>query len=99
MIRFEPLKNKPQMLRCLTRLNLGAFNELLPAFKRAYEEDMEKRDRRRKRGAEGNLDGDRRQAGVILFYFRVYPVQMAQDYFFGMGQSQADEWIHRLTPV
>jgi len=27
----------------------------------------------------------------------MYLVQMAQDFFFGMGQPQANEWIHRLT--
>jgi hypothetical protein len=35
----------------------------------------------------------------ILFYFRLYPVQMAQGFFFGMGQPQANAWIHRLSPV
>ena len=35
----------------------------------------------------------------ILFYFRLYPVQTAQGFFFGMGQPQANEWIHRLSPV
>jgi hypothetical protein len=29
----------------------------------------------------------------------MYPVQMAQGFFFGMGQPQANEWIHRLTPI
>jgi hypothetical protein len=35
----------------------------------------------------------------ILLYFRQYPSQMAQGFFFGMGQSQANDWIHRLTPI
>ena len=35
----------------------------------------------------------------ILFYFRMYPVQVLQGYLFGMGQPQANEWIHRLTPI
>jgi hypothetical protein len=35
----------------------------------------------------------------ILLYFRRYPVQMAQGFFFGMGQPQANEWIHRLSPI
>src|SRR5437660_1305556 len=34
-----------------------------------------------------------------LFYFKYYPVQEVQGYLFGMGQPQANEWVHRLTPV
>jgi hypothetical protein len=35
----------------------------------------------------------------ILFYFKVYPVQEVQGFVFGMGQTQAGDWIHRLTPI
>src|SRR5260370_176350 len=35
----------------------------------------------------------------ILFYFKYYPVQLVQGFFFGLGAAQANEWIHRLTPV
>ncbi len=30
-------------------------------------------------------------------YFRQYPTQEVQGYLFGLGQPQANEWIHRLT--
>lgn len=107
MIRFKQLKDKPQLLRCLTGLNLAAFNELLTGFKRAYQSDLERRDeqravpRQRRRGAgrKGALPMTEDKLVFILFYFRLYPVQMAQGYFFGMGQPQANEWIHRLTPI
>lgn len=33
----------------------------------------------------------------ILFYYRQYPTQEAQGFFFGMSQSQANDWIHRLS--
>jgi hypothetical protein len=35
----------------------------------------------------------------ILFYFRQYPTQVVQGFLFGIGQPQANEWIHRLTEV
>jgi hypothetical protein len=35
----------------------------------------------------------------ILFYFKVYPLQAVQAFFFSMSQAQACEWIHRLTPI
>jgi hypothetical protein len=35
----------------------------------------------------------------ILVYNKTYPLQTAQGLMFGMGQSQANEWIHRLSPI
>jgi DDE superfamily endonuclease/Helix-turn-helix of DDE superfamily endonuclease len=107
MIRFEQLKNKPAMLKCLTGLTVEGFLALLPAFEVAYEVDLTRRDaqrahpRQRGRGAgqKGALPALADKLLFILFYFRVYPVQMAQGFFFGMGQPQANEWIHHLSPV
>lgn len=107
MIRFEQLKTKPAMLKCLTGLTVEGFLALLSAFAVAYGVHLEQRDeqrgtpRQRKRGAgqKGALPSLADKLLFILFYFRVYPVQMAQGFFFGMGQPQANEWIHRLSPV
>ena len=107
MIGFETLKDKPQLLRCFTGLNLRAFNQLLPAFERAYEETLKQRDEQRERPRQRRRGGGRKGAlpsiedklVFILFYFRLYPIQVLQGYLFGMGQPQANEWIHWLTPV
>jgi DDE superfamily endonuclease/Helix-turn-helix of DDE superfamily endonuclease len=32
-------------------------------------------------------------------YFRLYPTQQVQGYLFGIGQAQANEWVHRLTKM
>jgi hypothetical protein len=107
MLRFEPLKTNPAMLHCLTGLTVEGFRALLPAFEAAYIADLRRRDaqrrapRQRERGAgqKGALPGLEDKLVFILFYFRMYPVQMAQGFFLGMGQPQANEWIHRLSPV
>jgi hypothetical protein len=107
MICFEQLKNKPAMLKCLTGLTVEGFMALLPAFAVAYAVDWDHRDaqrgtpRQRERGAgqKGALPSLADKLLFILFYFRIYPVQLAQGFFFGMGQPQANEWIHRLSPV
>lgn len=107
MIRFEQLKNKPALLKCLTGLSVEGFMGLLPAFEQAYAVALDQRDgalitaRERARGAgqKGAMPQIADKLVFILFYFRVYPVQVAQGFFFGMGQPQANEWIHRLSPV
>ena len=107
MIAYQMFKNKPAVFRCFTGMNLAAFKKLLPAFERAYEANLDQRDQTRSTKRQRERSGGRNSAlkGVeekllfILFYFKIYPLQEVQGYLFGMGQSQAWEWIHRLTPI
>jgi hypothetical protein len=107
MITYETLKTKPSVLKTFAGMTPRAFERLLPAFTQAYEADLDRRDqeraqpRRRRRGGgrQGALPTLADKLLFILFYFKFYPVQAVQGYFFGMGQPQANEWIHRLTPV
>ncbi len=107
MICFEQLKHKPALLKCLTGLTVEGFVALLAAFAAAYAVELNHRDERRGTprqrepgaGQKGAMPHLADKLVFILFYFRLYPVQMAQGFFFGMGQPQANEWIHRLSPV
>lgn len=107
MIKFQFIKKNLAVFQCVTGLNLAAFYELLPSFERAYEADLDQRDKElgRKRlrerggGRNGALSNLEDKLLFILFYFKIYPVQEVQGYVFGMGQTQAGEWIHRLTPI
>ena len=107
MISYQKLKNKPSLFKSFTGLSLKAFDELLPAFRQAYGEDLEQRDGQREEPRQRGRGGGRKGALIevedklvfILFYFRMYPVQVLQGFLFGMGQPQANEWIHRLAPI
>jgi hypothetical protein len=107
MIRYFKIQNKPKILKSLTGLTLPAFLELLETFIYAYEQILKKEEEKRKK-ARQRQRGAGRKATIcnmadkllfILFYFRVYPTQEALGFFFGFGQPQANEWVHRLTPV
>ena len=107
MISYEGLKERPHLFKSVTGLTSAAFRELLPAFQRAFEVDLEQRDTQRASPRQRGRGGGRKGALLsledklifILFYFRVYPVQVLQGYLFNLGQPQANAWIHRLTPV
>ena len=107
MISYASLQHKPAVFSSFTGLTVTAFNDLLPAFAQAYAVDLDRRDqqraqprqRRRGGGRSGALGGLEDKLVFILFYFKFYPVQVVQGYFFGLGQPQANEWIHRLTPL
>jgi len=104
-VNYAELKNRPRILQSLTGLNPSEFEALLPSFGAAwasFEADtFEREDRQRARGAgrkaELALLADKLL--FILVYFRQYPSQEVQGYLFGLGQPQANEWIHRLTGV
>lgn len=101
------MQNKPKVLRHLCGLTPPALGNLLPAFQAAYQRDLERRDQERTSERQRQMGGGQKGALktiedkllFILVYFRQYPVQILQGYLFGMGQAQANEWIHRLTPL
>ena len=107
MITYEKLKNKPQVFKSIIGLTVATFSELLPAFRSAYEDNLDRHDAQREQPRQRQRGGGRKGAlltledklAFILFYFRVYPTQILQGYLFNLGQPQANEWIHRLTPV
>ena len=107
MLRYEELKTQPRKLLSLTSLTADEFEDLLPAFERAYlkkypiSKTMTGKARRRKAGAgrKGSLDSISQKLLFALVYQKGYPLQSIMGELFGIGQSQANEWIHRLLPI
>jgi hypothetical protein len=107
MSSYQQLQAKPTLFKSFTGITVRAFAELLPAFRQAYQEALDRRDgqrsaprqRQRGGGSKGALPTLEDKLVFILGYFRLYPAQNLQGYLFGMGQPQANEWIHRLTPL
>lgn len=107
MMSYQRLQAQPTLFKSFTGITVRAFAELLPAFRQAYQDDLDRRDaqrstprqRQRGGGSKGALPTLEDKLVFILCYFRLYPVQVLQGYLFGLGQPQANEWIQRLTPV
>jgi DDE superfamily endonuclease/Helix-turn-helix of DDE superfamily endonuclease len=102
---YQELKNKPKTLRSLTGLNPPEFEALLDKFAEAWnayvEETFQRVTRQRAYGAgrKAELEQLEDKLLFILVYFRLYPTQEVQGFLFGIGQAQANEWVHRLTRV
>ena len=106
MFTYENVKSKPKLFRALTGLDPAEFEELLAAFRVAWAEYVEQRysenkERQRKPGGGRKpiLNTVEGKLLFILFYFKTYPLQEVIAFLFGMGQSQACEWIHTLSIV
>jgi hypothetical protein len=80
---------------------------LLPAFERAYlktypaSKTKAGTSRQRKAGAgrKGSLPSIEQKLLFALVYQKSYPLQSVMGELFGMGQPQANEWIHVLLPI
>jgi len=102
---YQELKDKPRTLQSLTGINPAEFEALLEPFGKAWEayvdETFKQTTRQRAYGAgrKAELEVLADKLLFILVYFRLYPTQVVQGYLFGLGQAQANEWVHRLTGV
>lgn len=107
MIRYAKLVQKPSLFQSFTGLRIDAFQALLAAFQAAYDNDLADRDSQRNQPRQRQRGGGRNsqipeiedKLVFILVYFRFYPVQILHGFLFSMSQPQANDWIHRLTPI
>lgn len=107
MLTYEELKNNTRKFVSLTSLTPEEFDFLLPAFERAYLKAYlasktkagQKRERKSGGGRKGTLASIEQKLLFALVYQKSYPVQSIMGELFGMGQSQANEWIHTLLPI
>jgi hypothetical protein len=107
MLSYDTLKHKDRDFLAATSLRLQEFLMLLPAFEKADQElhprDHTRAGKPRQRGtgggAKGKLTGYPNQLLFILVYQKTNPLQTMHGLQFGLSQSQANHWIHRLLPV
>jgi DDE superfamily endonuclease/Helix-turn-helix of DDE superfamily endonuclease len=107
MLNYAKIKDKSRIFRSFTGLTLLAFCHLLSAFDQAQQQAWQQQEAQRRTPRQRQGGGGRKptlltledQLVFILFYFKFYPTQEVMGFLFGMGQSQANEWIHRLTPL
>jgi Helix-turn-helix of DDE superfamily endonuclease/DDE superfamily endonuclease len=107
VLTFAQVATKPVVLQTLTGLSHQAFLDLLPPFQQADAHLQHQAEQLRPTPRKRQPGGGRKPILIspadrllfILCYFKIYPLQAVQGFFFGMSQGQACEWIHRLTPV
>jgi hypothetical protein len=107
MLTYDELKESPRKFVSFTSLTPDEFEWLLPAFERAYLRKYPGaktkvgtiRKRKAGGGRKGALFSSEQKLLFALVYQKNYPLQSVMGELFGMGQSQANEWIHTLLPI
>ena len=107
MLTYDELKKNRRKFVSFTSLTPEEFEVLMPAFERAYLKKYpvaktkagQVRKRKAGGGRKGTLAGMEQKLLFALVYQKSYPLQSVMGELFGMGQSQANEWIHKLLPI
>ncbi len=95
---YEDVKDKPVILKAMTSLTRGEFEDLHHVFEEILSDHESPKDPT-KGGRKPILKDSREKLFFILFYMKNYPLQEVIAYLFEMSQSRANEWIHILTPL
>lgn len=101
MLTYNELKANPRKFLSLTSLIPNEFENLLPAFEKAYlnkyplTKTIRGKTRKRKTGAgrKGSLESMEQKLLFVLVYQKGYPLQSIMGELFGISQGRANEWI------
>jgi hypothetical protein len=107
MLTYEKLRKSPRQFVSLTSLTPKEFEYVQPVFEKVYRQDFpdsqtktgQKRKRQSGGGRKSALSSIEQKLLFALVYQKSYPVQSLMGELFGIGQSQANEWIHTLLPI
>jgi hypothetical protein len=107
MLDYTHLKRNSRKFLALTGLTVKEFKAVLPAFIKAYQakyagdKTLVRRKRKRQIGGGriSHLKIAEQKLLFILVYQKTYPLQVVLGELFGLSQSSANEWIHRLLPI
>lgn len=103
---YTALAKRPRLFDRMVGVTVDEFERLhdkfLSSWKRfEYEEFVKGKDRQRAFGG-GNqekLKSTEDKLVFILMYVRIYPVQLVMGMWYGISESAANKWIHRLMPL
>ncbi len=107
MLEYTSLKHNGRKLVALTGLTPAEFEQLLPAFARAYRRRYplhqtrtgQPRQRQQGGGRKARLQTIEQKLLFILVYQKAYPLQELLGSVFNLSQSRTNRWIHHLLPV
>jgi Helix-turn-helix of DDE superfamily endonuclease len=106
-LRFTDLETRPTEVLDLTSLTLDEIRPLVPPFEAAFQAHMAqwrldgrpRTARRYPTYTNCPLPTPEDRLLFILVYLKTYALHVVQGRLFGMGQSQAHQWIHVLLVV
>jgi hypothetical protein len=106
-LRFTDIQTRPPAVLDVTSLTLAEFQQLVPPFEATFQAHMAhwrldgqpRTARRYTTYTNGPLPTPEERRLCMRVDLKTYPLQVVQGRRFGMGQSNAHQWIHVLLVV
>lgn len=106
MISYQALVKRPAVFQRIAGVTIAEFDVLHDGFVSAWRQSLydtfvKGKERKRAFGG-GNIPRLSTTYDLLLFilvYVRLYPLQIVQGMWFGMDESNANRWLHRLSPL
>lgn len=106
MMTYEKLSKRPAVFSRLAGVTVEEFEELHDVFASFWQQYVvatfiQGKNRQRAYGG-GNTPRMKTTQDKLLYiltYVRLYPTQLLQGFWFGIDESVANRWVHRLTPL
>ena len=107
MLTYAKLHDNARRFQAVTSMTRDEFQHLLPVFAEVYAATQSSthtqvgqvRQRQTGAGRKAKLAAIEDKLLFILMYHKTYPLQTVHGLQFGIGQSQTNEWLHRLMPL
>jgi hypothetical protein len=107
MLDYEKLKRNERKFVAHTGMTPLEFQQLLPAFTRAYERAFPSYKTHAGKPRQRRLGGGRKAVLLrpedkllfILVYQKAYPLQALLGSLFDLSQSRVNRWVYRLLPI
>jgi len=101
LITYEKVKSDPILFLSMTSLNVEEFNHLCVFFEKAWFNyfGCKKEPNPTRPGRPPVLKTVEDNLLFILFYLKLYPLQIIQGFLFGLGQSRTNDLIYELVEV
>ncbi len=103
LLNHSYLRSFPKVFRALTGLDVSEFNDLvhdvLPCWEKAEHRRLARRNRQRAIGGGPHFElGVTDQLLLTVIWLRRYPTQEVLGFLFGVSDTTAGRYVHRLLP-
>lgn len=100
LLTYADVKDKEKTLQSMTSLTREEFETLAKHFEAAWQAQQSSAGYDPKKGGrKPSLSTTDERLFFILFYLKTYPLQEVLAHLFGLTQSGANHWVHRLSEV
>ena len=99
MLDLKRLLKQDRLIRAITGVSGGEFQEILADFSKCFRDEEKKKRKHPNKGVKHTLDSDEARLIFILFYLKCYPTFDLAGVFYGVDRAQPCRWANYLSGI